>query len=709
MATHDEISALLDSGAGAKRQWLLRGALAAGVAGIVAVVLALTVVGGEGGSVADPEAVTVSRGQLVTTFSTSGSVTAALPGDLTASVTGVIASVDVAIGDEVTEGQILARIFDDDAQRDLRVAEINLENAQLRLLEMTTPTTDALSSATQSVLGAESQLASSQQALDNLVATPASSTVARFELATDTVRTQLASAEQELARLLNPTTEDLEQAAQAVASAESQLAGAQLAVERLDGGGTQSEFDSARQAVVSADAQRLVAQDALDRLLAGPTTTDISTADTAVSQAESAVMTATGQADTALLTLKREIFELNDLFGSGLTPITNGPLDQQSISNMNGIIGRFDASPAAISAAFSVLQANASLLNALAGVESAEFSLATALERRAELDQPADPIDVALAEANVASAEVALSLARERELELLDPNISENEAAQALASLASAEAGLATALARQQALADPTDIDIQRAEEMIESARLDLITADANEAGLRSGPSEFDVDQATRTFESALSGLENAQARLAATVDGDEIGVALQENSVELAAISLDVARARLNDYVMVAPFDGVVAAINVTPGDRIASGAVAVVVSDPEAVLIDLTVAETDLVSVSAGQLGIATFDSFDGRQYIVRILGVGTIPNVTQGVVTYSAQAEILQGPRCKVWRPTSPRCWAPVKVQHWAAAKATNLAAHCRRASTHSRSGKRSNPARSPKGSNFQRDSI
>jgi hypothetical protein len=62
--------------------------------------------------------------------------------------------------------------------------------------------------------------------------------------------------------------------------------------------------------------------------------------------------------------------------------------------------------------------------------------------------------------------------------------------------------------------------------------------------------------------------------------------------------------------------------------------------------VRLDLTVSESDLPSLKVGQYGMATFDALAGRPVIVRIRGISSLPTVSQGVVTYPVQAEIVTG---------------------------------------------------------------
>jgi len=68
--------------------------------------------------------------------------------------------------------------------------------------------------------------------------------------------------------------------------------------------------------------------------------------------------------------------------------------------------------------------------------------------------------------------------------------------------------------------------------------------------------------------------------------------------------------------------------------------------ISDPSSVRIDLTVSETDLIGLNQGMYGIALFDSLPGQFYVISISNVSQIPKVTQGIVTYPVESEILTG---------------------------------------------------------------
>ena len=71
-----------------------------------------------------------------------------------------------------------------------------------------------------------------------------------------------------------------------------------------------------------------------------------------------------------------------------------------------------------------------------------------------------------------------------------------------------------------------------------------------------------------------------------------------------------------------------------------------AIVLNTPNAVVLNVTIGESDLPNVKAGQSGTASFDAITGTMFPIVIDSVGTNPTTTQGVVTYQARAHIVAG---------------------------------------------------------------
>jgi multidrug efflux pump subunit AcrA (membrane-fusion protein) len=112
-----------------------------------------------------------TTGTVVSSVSVSGSVASSKVDELTFGSSGTVTAVNVAPGDTVTQGQVLATI-DDSAQKvQLASAQANLESAQAKLAtDQAGPTGVTKASAQDSVKQAELQLATARQSLSDTIA-----------------------------------------------------------------------------------------------------------------------------------------------------------------------------------------------------------------------------------------------------------------------------------------------------------------------------------------------------------------------------------------------------------------------------------------------------------------------------------------------------------------------------------------------------------
>ena len=164
---------------------------------------------------------------------------------------------------------------------------------------------------------------------------------------------------------------------------------------------------------------------------------------------------------------------------------------------------------------------------------------------------------------------------------------------------------------------------------------------------LRAAADERDIEQARASLESAQTGLASAEVQYNELVSGpSENAIEQQEQEVRLAELSVEEARTAMDELTVFAPFDGVVEAVDVQPGDRISAGSPAFTLNTSSRMLIALTVTEEDLLDLEIGQTGLASFDAIDGIEYPVRVVSVSRVPNAEQGVVTYDVEARILAG---------------------------------------------------------------
>ena len=454
---------------------------------------------------------------------------------------------------------------------------------------------------------------------------PSASNLATAEQAVANALSQLSNAEETLAQLSEPpSASNLASAEQAVANALSQLSNAEETLARLSEPPIASDLASAEQAVASALSQLSNAEETLAALVAGPSETEIASARSAVTQANAQLAGALSEATGSWIVVGEAWDEYCDEYG---------------LLNV-----------AAVTCAGSLPLEDKEVVEPLSDEEVEE--LHESLEGRSNDYQEranrliSTNLAFILADAARQTAVTALSTAEERLADLLVP-VSEDLRRAELA-VEAARASHAAAVARLDELhQDPTAQDFYQAEQALEAARASHAAAVARLAELRAPADESDEEQAQAALETALAGLASAQARyeeLLAGATGN--AVAQQEENVRLAEISLEEARSALGNLTVVAPFDGVVEAVNVHPGDRVTQNAVAFSLSTPDRMLIELTVTEADLLALEVGQAGLASFDGVDGVEYPVQIVSVSRVPNAAQGVVTYGVEARMLTG---------------------------------------------------------------
>jgi HlyD family secretion protein len=138
------------------------------------------------------------------------------------------------------------------------------------------------------------------------------------------------------------------------------------------------------------------------------------------------------------------------------------------------------------------------------------------------------------------------------------------------------------------------------------------------------------VINAERTLDEKTKSLDKL------TQAPDESDIKSKTLAVEQKQRALDAAREALADCIITAPFDGVVAAIDIKTGDEISSGAsVATIITGNQ--VASITLNEVDIAKVEAGQKAALSFSAVDGLTITGKVAQVGVIGSVSQGVVSY------------------------------------------------------------------------
>jgi HlyD family secretion protein len=303
---------------------------------------------------AKQQIVTVQRGTLAASVSTTGSVVAVTSSKLTFSSSGTISKVLVKVGDTVTAGQDLAELDKTNLTLTVNQAQAALMTAQSKLDLMKQGSTS------NDIAASQANLASAQAKLALLQAGPAAVDVQAAEAQANSAQTNLESAQAKLAALQAlPNPDDVRTAQMSVQQAQLSLNSAQI-----NRNGTCGHGDTTN-ACYQADAQVGSAQTGL----------------------------AAANANLATISLPATATDL----GSAQEAITAA---QQSLDSANANLAQVKAGATA-----------AAILAAQASVTSARSALALKLQPYTDADLKSAQASVDQANVSLASAQNALNAA----------------------------------------------------------------------------------------------------------------------------------------------------------------------------------------------------------------------------------------------------------------------------------------------------------
>lgn len=143
---------------------------------------------------------------------------------------------------------------------------------------------------------------------------------------------------------------------------------------------------------------------------------------------------------------------------------------------------------------------------------------------------------------------------------------------------------------------------------------------------------------------SALGAQEQAEValeKLKRGPDADDLKIA--QLQVEQAQAALEVARNNLKDAQIIAPFAGVVAAVNIRLGE-VASGALpAVVLVNKSSFYIEVGVDEVDIARIAAGQAVTITVDALPNDVFSGVVERISPQSTINAGVVNYPVRVQV------------------------------------------------------------------
>jgi HlyD family secretion protein len=250
---------------------------------------------------------------------------------------------------------------------------------------------------------------------------------------------------------------------------------------------------------------------------------------------------------------------------------------------------------------------------------------------------------VARARINLRDAEDALENAQ-------NP-YSESDIADARLAVEYAELGLNDAQQRSEIKIANAEYSEQKALDKKYDALIDYmgerISADEYQQAVRDWEvAVLDLEMAkvsaAQSVSDAENKLKNAQETLEEVMAGaDPLQVALRQSELDSARVALDNALEQLESakegYPIVAPFDGVVADVNVNPGDEVNANTVIIELIDSSAFEMSAIVDEIDVAQLRLGQKATITLDAFSDLELTGSVSSISAFAQSQSGVVSY------------------------------------------------------------------------
>jgi len=167
---------------------------------------------------------------------------------------------------------------------------------------------------------------------------------------------------------------------------------------------------------------------------------------------------------------------------------------------------------------------------------------------------------------------------------------------------------------------------------------LNSYTGKANSHLSSLSASQNTIKLAKETIVNAERSIDENTASLDKLKAGtDELDLRSAQLTLQQRQNSLADAKEKLADYYLRAPFDGVIAAINVKKSDAVSTGtALATIITRQK--IAEISLNEVDAAKIKVGQKTTLTFDAIEDLTISGQVAEIDAIGTVNQGVVSYN-----------------------------------------------------------------------
>jgi HlyD family secretion protein len=541
------------------------------------------------------QVVAVRRGPIAELLPLSGRVASLDETPITYPGLGRVDTVAVKPGDEVTEGQLLVQAETKEIDRDLTAARSRVQLGALRLEQSNTQAQARQRQAEQRL---EADRARRQQAMADADA-------------------GLRRAQQDFERVKAGAPAADRRAAEAgVVSARTALERARAELARASAGPTDAELKAADQQVWSARIALHRAEMDFQALKNGPNPTDLRTAERDVSSAQTAL-------DRARADLERLIRG---------DPQAIAAADRQ-VQSAEAALRAARAMPVSGGSGRGSKDAERSARASRdAAVTNAQLALQDAQERLRVARQGPAPIDVQTAQRAIHDAEVALQTAQER-YDKVRQGPDELTLATANQAVQTAQVAAQQAEARYLEIsAGPPADRIAASQDGVNNAQASLASAMDRLAQINSHPTAAELSDAQDRVNAAQVALARAQSEPEPEQDDGDNGAydrmvlekSLEQDRSQVATLEGELAATRV-----LAPFAGVVTAVQVRQGDPLDRGLQLLTLAKPGDRIVLSDLSSDDAPRVAIGQGATVQVDGGTGDPWDATVTAIVDAPS--------------------------------------------------------------------------------
>jgi HlyD family secretion protein len=188
------------------------------------------------------------------------------------------------------------------------------------------------------------------------------------------------------------------------------------------------------------------------------------------------------------------------------------------------------------------------------------------------------------------------------------------------------------------------DLALQKAKQQLDAAQAAYDNAVAGYNTQDVSVKQKQVQLAQYALTAAQSAVTDAQN----DIPLKQLNLTLVQGNLQDAQKALDDAKtnltvARSKSPEIVAPFDGIITAVNVAGGDQVLNGTIATSIADPSKFVANILVSEMDIPKVAVGGVATVVAQSAPTSVFTATVSSIAPTATISSGVVNYSVKVEV------------------------------------------------------------------